>query len=264
MTSPRIRRALAALALALAALATGCGGESTPPRVEVVFTQPEADDVAQMVAATVALDHGGWMVEIANALTARRLEQDTTEIVPGVITHRISYEFTKRFGGLSATWDTSVVSVQAHDEAVGTFAGASGIVGPYHHISNFSVFSADEDTMYFNTLAADTARFAMKSFNRADSVFYHMDNFFDYDELRLLGDAIDPWPIDGAASWLVDANKFPTAVSTASTRNLLVEVLINFNGTQTPPMVVFEDIDEPSTTFRYTIDLKTGVVARTP
>jgi len=262
MTFPLIRRALAALFAVSVLAAFGCSSTSTKVVPPPAFTQPEADDIAQMIGSTVAQDVGGWMVEIERAQEKRRTAGDTTEaIMRGAITHNLSFQYTTRLGGAGAVWDTSVVSVEVHDRATGNFAEVA-LKGAYLHLSDISIFSANEDTMFFNTLATDTSLFTVKSFVRSDTVYYRMDNFFDYDELKIHRDQLNPWPISGTASWLIDANKLSSANPAAVQRNILVEVLITFDGTQTPPMLVYEDLDDPSTTFHYTIDLKTGSVMR--
>lgn len=262
MTFPPIRRALAATLTLSVLAAFGCSSTTTKVPRPPEFIQSEADDIAQMIGTTVAQDLGGWMVEIERAQEKRRTAGDTTEVVMrGAITHNLSFAYTTRLGGAGTVWDTSVVSVEVHDKGTGTFAEAA-LNGAYLHVSDISLFSANEDTMFFNTLAIDTSLFTVKSFVRSDTVYYRMDNFFDYDELKIHKDQMNPWPISGTAAWLVDANKLSSANPAAVQRNILVEVLITFDGTQTPPMLVYEDLDDPSTTFRYTIDLKTGAVTR--
>lgn len=266
MSLLRTRFLPAALLLAAVLAAFGCSNGGTDPDPPPTFTQSEADDVAQMVGATVSSNLGGWMVEIARSLNKRQTAGDTTEIfVQGAITHDLSFIYRARLGGTSAVWDTSVVSVDVHDVGVGNYNEVA-LKGPYHHVSDLSIFSANEDTMYFNALAIDTSLFTVKSFTGGDTVYYHMENFFDYDEARLLATqtAANPWPIDGTVSWLIDATKLASASLATAQRNILVEAVVTFNNSAVVPLTVFEDLTDPRTVFNFTLNLQTGVVARAP
>jgi hypothetical protein len=78
----------------------------------------------------------------------------------------------------------------------------------------------------------------------------------------------NPYPIDGDFYWVLDAYnmKSNTRDINPSSNNYgaehLIEAMLNFNGTQTATLRIVDIIDEPAWEYRYSVNLKTGAIAR--
>jgi len=257
MTFPRILRLFAASATVLLAMAAlGCSSSSTRLPREPELTREEADDLAQQLAATVATDLGGWLVEIERGMAKRATQGDTTEtVMRSGITHMMHYIYDSNQGGTRANWDSTIIIAHLTNNASGTFA-LGDITGNLRHGSEPTFFGANEDTMSFDAIAIDSTHFTIVSFTRGDTVSYAIDLFFDCDDLRVLENQVDPWPISGETEWIIDGRRI------GANRSILVEARLFFDGTVTPQLHVFSDESNAAEYFRFTINLKTGAVAR--
>jgi len=256
MTFPRIQRLLAALLVVLALAATGCSSNSTKTTRDPELTREEADDIAQQLAATMATDIGGWLIEIERGMFKRNTQGDTTDVITrGTIMHTMSYIYDKRTGGTSSVWDSTVIIAHVSNNASGIF-GLGDIQGRFVHESEPTFFGADEDTMSFDAIAIDSTQFTIVSFTRGDTVSYTMDLFYECDDLRILANQVDPWPISGEVLWIIDGRRVGV------NRSILVEAKLILDGSVTPRLDVYSDESNAAEYFRFRVNLKTGAVAR--
>ncbi len=282
----RLSRRFAFVVSCLSALVFlgGCGGDSKPPVTPIpILTQEEADDIAQQVGVMVANNLGGWMYEINSTADAipgvtpspmpsfgrgggASIERDTT-IVGATMTYGINYQYRLGSGDVATVWDTAAIEIQALSNGNGTLVALPRHSGTYQHHNEFDVLGlhAGEDTLSFSGLADDTSLATIENTFTHETKWYFASIFVDFTFDMLKNRPLNRYPLAGGeCTMTVDIDRQTSLDRNTAVRNLLVDLIIQFDGTATPLVTIVEDEGDPRTIFHYRFNLDDGTVVRAP
>ena len=267
--------------LALAILsAAGCS-KPPKPKPATPIRQADADDIAQLIAATISADNGGWFFlvkTIAESLSVTPANgagtPDTTSfsITKGSNTYQFRMAYLNAYQVGYPTRDTSSIELDAAVTCGGGHLLIPGSVDAtygYNSDWGFSVYGlrAEHDTLEFDNLGTDDSTFATvtSTLHSTQRFWYHPANYVDfYTTLKVLKSALpaNPYPMSGEARWLIEAYVMKSDTTrdeiNGKIYDLFLEASLTFNGTNMVTFRIADIIEEPSWVYVYTINLDTG------
>jgi hypothetical protein len=261
-------RLLCALAL-LIALA-GCGTSPTGP--VNTAAQANADDVAQLVGASMAQDNGGMVstygatpasVDGARARPARFAERlaaaasDTTFTV-GAITFTFTRQYLSEFHNGMATFDPVLTwGIVETSRATGSISGPQfdASIGRAGSLLLWNVSVVAPDTMLVDGTANDTIQCSFVSATTGAQRYFYAEMAGALSGVRVPKPVTANYPASGTASWTVSADRLRSNSRVDVQAHFAATVIVTFNGTRTPDVVV-------NGVYRYHVDLKTGAIQR--
>jgi len=296
----------AVLALSLA----GCSKSTKPQtgRVPSAIPHADADDLAQLLGATLASDNGGWYYTI-EALADSLYQSDPVFGTPiysvpaDTATFSISkqgqtYNFNLAYFHAAGLVGYPVRDTAASDIESALHIESNTINSPPGGHPNYDVTGAPGGTgaslglssdWYCNVYQLGSAYDAVQfDFIVDDSTFASVNTtvdtsatsyrywylpmefnsvYVDTLKIRKADLHTNPYPIAGDIHWTLDAYSMKTNSRnindpTAYNSEALVEAFMTFNGTSVATLLITDDVDQPAWQYRYSVNLKTGAIAR--
>lgn len=286
----------AALALGLA----GCS-KSTKPKVGFIpsaIPHADADDIAQYIGASMASDNGGWYYTVramCDSLAQPPLLDsgvpDTTTFAlssptapPLVYTFELAYYRSNQVG--YPVRDTASKEIEADLEMAGgqlnSPVGAANydVTSTYGVSADWSIYvyglSPEYNAVQFDGFFDDSAFASVNTTVDTAATnyryWYHVNSVYvDTMTIRKSDLVSNPYPVDGDVQFIIDAYNMkrlaprtPSGpVNSADTdHEVLCEAEMKFNGTATATLSIVDIIDDASWEYRYSVNLKTGAIAR--
>jgi hypothetical protein len=259
---------LASSCLALLALAAaGCGssGNSTSPN-GAVTAQQNADDMAiQTVTALTVV--GGDVQNVIQGtpsapagparMTPVHAMWDTT-VVLGGITYQASRTFYDASDNPLPGFGPTAVRLAWTSRAYGTFEGArdTATVG---HAAALDVhgIQSSEDTLRFDGGSQDTLQNTFRSYDGSRTRYFYWTGLTSVQAVRILKSSYQQggWPLDGTVQFVISADRLRSNDRTDVEAHLDATVVVTFNGTSQPLIVV-------NGTYRYRWNMVTDVISR--
>jgi len=240
------RRVLATALLAIALVASGCGSSTSPTSpVTSDLTQSEANDVA--LQTSFALDQIGLDVEGGGSsiFTSPMLRQDAmpmhaawdTTIAFGGLNAEISRDFYDAGNSLLAGYGPTATRMNWKSHIWGTVESLRDTATIQHHSNlDFTGIQRLDTALVINGTCADTL---LNKFHSLDSLLTR----YGYWRSTLTAAAIalrkaDAMPLSGTLTYVVKVDKLRSSVQGDVEKHLSAIVVITFNGTRFPDVVV--------------------------
>jgi len=276
-----LRNTLTFALIATVVALTGCSKETTKPTTvdRDPLTQEHADDIVQQVAAMMIAPNGGWFTEVQSTVEATQGLQtliasdvppyatlrDSTFTV-GSMNFEITYNFVDTLGQDHIDWVPGTFQVEGLLRATGSIA-TNPFNGTYNHNGDFTADFRDSpgNTVEFYGFSEDTSLGFAKSTFRADSSWWFMDMFYDYEGLRISRDLVtNPYPLLGTVDMDIDCFRL-NSINLTDIRNHIEAVLtMSFDGTDSALFTIVDDFDPPSGSWQYRVHFMTGAITRVP
>jgi hypothetical protein len=256
----RSKAAVVAL-LALALAASGCGKTTSPTSPETALTQDAANDVAvqtNFALDQLGLDVDGALNNMGPMLTTR----------PAILPLHAAWDTTVTFGGLTATvsrnfYDADNVLLPGYGLTAVKMTWLSHIWGTtqtprdtatvQHHSEYTFLGIQPTDTLLINGTCADTL---LNKFHSLDSLVTRCGY---WRSVLTLHDVRFPitsqWPLSGTLTYVAKVDRLRSYDQTDVATHLSVVVVITFNGTSQPDVVI-------NGTFHYKWDMANGTMIR--
>jgi len=298
----------AVLALGLA----GCS-KTTKPKTPGPQAIPlaDADDIAQLLGATLASNNGGWYYTI-EALSDSLYQSDPVYGTPIYAVPADTATFSVAKLGLKYNFDLAYfrssnpnIGYPVRDTAASDIeaalhiqsntlnsppggavpyavTGPPGGTGAGFGISsdwycNVYQLGSAYDAVQFDFILDDSTFASVNTTVDTSATSYRYwylpmefnSVYVDTLKIRKADLHSNPYPIAGDIHWTLDAYRMKTNSrnindATAYYSEALVEAFMTFNGTSTATLQIVDDIEDPAWDYRYSVDLKTGAIARLP
>ncbi len=270
MTRTIYSTARLAAAVALVAALAGCG-KSPTGITDNLAAQANADDAAQQVGASMAQDNGGMASTYGATpappgdLTAHPIRiaepawaASETTFTSGGITYTFTRQYLNQYHNGMAYFDPLVTwGIAETWRASGGISGTqfSATIGRAGTLNLWNVSTAAPDTVSMNGTSDDTLQCSFVS------VFNGSQHYFYSQMAGVMTDVMVPKPItsnypaSGNLTWVISADRLRSSSRGDIASHFDATVVVTFNGTRFPNVTV-------NGSYRYTIDLKTGLIAR--
>lgn len=270
----RVSPALATAALVAAFLVAGCSNNNNPTAPTTGVSQANADDLALQAAGVLgsgaAVDlgasatSGGATGSAAPSLyrdgvvrMAGRAAAAETTFTIGSVTYTLTRTFYDAANNPLPGYDTTAVRLVVTSRATGEVQTLryQAMIG---HEGSWEVtgLEAAQDTLGLQGACADTAQAQFTSLDLTRTRYFRWISSLTVSDVRLLKNrSVNPYPLSGTATFTVDAVRYRTNAYTDVDATLNGTVVVTFNGTAQPDVVV-------NGTFHYKFDLATGAVVR--
>jgi len=256
-------RARAALAVFLLPLFAGCTSKVTAP-VGTMSTQT-ADDMAIQAVASMGIMQGDLQFAIgttpaamARAREARpaRAMWDTSYVVSG-ITFQASRAFYDALDNELPGYGPTAVRVRWTSHASGTYEGTRDTATVAHDaILDLTGIQAGQDTLQLNGVSQDTLQNRFLSLDGTRMRYFLWQSSTTVEAVRLLKSTYPAgYPLDGTVTFLVSADRLRSNNRSDVDVHFEATVVITFNGTAIPTIVV-------DGAYRYRWNLVTGTITR--
>lgn len=253
-TTPRIP--FASLLLAVLVTAAGCGGSGPTAPAGSSLSQSDADDAALQVAVSlgpivrdVQTSRAGWGPTPAPSLSA---DPDTTYDDGG-----IKFESTRVWydaaGNPVPAGDPSAVRLVTTTRASGTFESERDTATIGH--SSTLDLRRDGEALRVDGAALDTLVNHCRSWDGTRTHTLWWNSALAIEAVRLGFDPASPWPLSGRMTYTAHAVRSASGEGGEIERAFDVLVVIVFDGTAQPLLVV-------DGTWRYRWNIATGTLTR--
>ena len=245
----------------------------------VIKTFAESLSITPPVLPATAGGGERWSVPLAQGLGV----QNDFSLSKAQITYNIKAGWIHGDGTFFTARDTATRDLEAQVAAdAGVFVAANGLDGTYGcHPYRLNTSSFFDSTFFATNLAADDSNFVEFSGFLEDSCFalvhstitpgsarlwYHV-NFADW-TLRIPKTNLvsAPYPVGPVSEihWNIEAYGLATPTRTDFGFAELVEARMTFNGTPIANMELADVTGAPAWSYRYTVNINTGQIARLP
>jgi hypothetical protein len=251
MTLTAIPRPVLIVLLALALCAGGCGSSTTKPAgfTTTDLTQSEANDIA--LQACFALDYVGMDVDGAGGMLSSSVVA-SRPLVHTVKPLRAAWDTTIVFGGLQAEVSANLYDAEGNALAEfgptatrlnwrshiwGTVASLRDTAGVQHHSDyDFTGLQETDSLVVVNGACTDTL---LNTFHSLDSLLTR--HAYWRSSLAVANAAVrkaNGQPVSGTITFTVRADVLNSTTETDVIKHLSATVVVTFNGTAQPDMVV--------------------------
>lgn len=279
-----LRRLLRSAAFcSIAALILSLGACSKDPSTPVPpLVQGDADDVMQVIAGMTALNNGGYLSPVmalyrSNSWPAGPAAQLSRWGALGVDLHRDTTFTVAQMNWFMRTFyrDSMDVSYAGFDQntrtidydasatgfvALGPFQGSTGQVRYGHMSSGFidNFLDGDVDVHGFGLLDSGLVTVTNDNVNN----YYYIDTTSVLEYNFELDGSAGAFPDSGEATIAAFVGDLasPDPHNRLDTMDLLIT--IKFDGTETPEVTISDNVPDPTTVFRYRLNLTNGTVTR--
>jgi hypothetical protein len=263
-----MRRSLparAAALLLLLPLAAGCGNKVTAPGAG--FDQQTADDIALQAATSLTVTGGDLELALITAPLAAqagarqaspaRALWDTTIVWNG-ITYEASRTFYDALDNALPGWDPAAVRLRWTSRAYGTFQGPRDTASVGHDaVLDIRGIELAQDTLTVDGVCRDTLQNRFRSLDGLRTRYFFWvgtTTVNAVDRLKNAGPTND-WPLSGTVTFTVSADRLRSNERTDVEAHFDATVVVTFNGTSTPDLVV-------NGTWHYRWNMLTGAITR--
>jgi len=255
----------AAAFLILLPLVTGCGSKVTAPGGDV--TAQTADDLAVQTATSLTVVGGDFQIALgatpqapaAGARRARlaRAAWDTTFTWNG-ITYEASRTFYDPLDNEMPEWGPIAWWMRWTSRAYGTYEGPRDTAHVGHDaVLDFHGINVALDTVRADGMCRDTLENRFRSLDGLRTRYFYWVSSTTIDAVRILKSTLSTggWPISGTVTYVVSADRLRSNSRTDVEAHLDATVVVTFNGTVEPEIVV-------NGTYRYRWNMQTGAITR--
>jgi hypothetical protein len=261
----RLFKACAPAFLILLPLMTGCGSRVTAPGGDL--TAQTADDLAIQTATSLTVVGGD--VQIALSATPQTSQAGARQARPA----RAAWDTTFSWNGI--TYEASRTYYDALDNAMpdygplawwmrwtsrayGTYEGPRDTAGVGHDaLLDFHGIYIGQDTVRADGMCRDTLDNRFRSLDGLRVRYFYWVSSTTVEAVRILKSTLPAggWPISGTVTYAVSADRLRSNSRTDVEAHLDATVVVTFNGTPEPEIVV-------NGTYRYRWNMQTGTVTR--
>ena len=268
----RFRAPLAALACAAAVFAAGCSDDENPV-TPTPFSQADADDIAAQAGQALAV---GTIVNLGasagasaggSASPAARFDperaasfaQADTTFMIGNVTYTLGVTFYDANGAELPVYGPLAVRMHVTTRATGSWSSQQFEASLGHSgMLDVTGIEAARDTLGFDGASRDSVDASFQSLDGQRTRYFKWRSASVLADVLLLKDRqANPYPLRGTATYVVHAVRYRSDQFSEVERTWDATVVVHFDGTATPDLVV-------NGTFRYYVNLITGVVQRAP
>ena len=279
----QIRSWFVCLCMAFAVMAfVGCSKSTKPkPIPKPTISHEDADDIAQYVGASMAVDAGGWYFlvqslaeSLATVTTNSPAIPDTNVFAIAKVTNNYNFQIAY-YNALQVGYpvrDTASSELEADVQMTGGALSLPGSVeGTYGLAADWGLFvynlRASYDTLEFSGIIDDSSFVTVTSSITPGRVKYWLHSNGVYPTLHVLKSHIpgNPYPVDGEVEFILDAYNMKSVsrdVLTQSDHEILAEAVMTFNSTATATLKILDTLADSAYEFDYSINLKTGAITR--
>jgi len=253
------------LALALAVASCGNSGNSTSSAAALA-AQQNADDMA--IQSVTALSVVGGDVQnvirgtpsapMAPARIAPARAQWDTTIVVGGITYQASRTFYDASDTPLAGFGPTAVRLSWTSRAFGTFEGPRDTATVGHTaLLDVHGIQSTADTLQFDGAAQDTLQNSFRSWDGNRERFFYWTGLTTVNAVQILKSSYRQggWPLSGTVTFVISADRLRSNDRTDVETHLDATVVVTFNGTSQPLIVV-------NGTYRYRWNMQTDSISR--
>lgn len=273
--SPLRHRLTGLLAIAAAgALLAGCSSNNVTSPGSTT-SQQDADDAAQQVGFMMSADGGASPSSMtasgggaasrmqsalgsANPLSSPVATATDTTFTVGHITWTITRIWYDVGGNVQASYNPiTTVRVAATSRGSGSIETPSDTAS-YGGTGTLDItgISTLQDTLRTNASRHDTLQCVFTPRFRTGRVYTYLEGAGTLANIvQAKPVSSNPWPVSGVATWTLKVDRLASNNRGSVTRHFNVAVVVTFNGTQSPDVVVTGG-------FRYKLNLQTGLVTR--
>ena len=260
--SPFIRRSAAAALLAILLTASGCGRSTSLTAPQTPLDQTSADDLAiqaGLAMNALGLDLASSTVGLTSAVAKRPMNEplaalwDTT-FTGGGFTYSLSRDFYDAQGTLLPGYGPTAARMVCRSRIQGTHATDRDTVAVLHAsaLAFTGVQPADTATT-ISGAALDTLQNVFRSYDGSQWHYFH------WKSLVTIANAVisrsRAWPLSGRLTFAVTADRLRSTDVRDVETQLVATVVITFNGTSQPDVVV-------NGSWHYHWDMQNGTVIR--